>query len=61
MPIGLQEIAALGIVLLVVGFALWRRWKRGRVSGGACAGCDAGDSAKTEEKTVHIYRRPREP
>lgn len=61
MPIGLQEILALGIVLAVVAFALWRRWTRAnsRASDGraACSGCDDGSAATVEEKPIRIYRR----
>jgi hypothetical protein len=52
---GIQEGIALGIVLLVIGFALYRRWRR-RSAGTKC--CDAGSPSPDEtEKPVHFYRR----
>lgn len=61
MPIGIQELVALTIVGLVVGFALYRRWRRRREKAAGCADCasDAGKngSKKTQESQIRIYRR----
>ena len=57
MKIGIQEIVALGIVLAVVAFAIWRRWKKGRSGQGTCDGCDKPSVADSAEKTIHPYRR----
>jgi hypothetical protein len=58
----LQEVIALGIVALVVGRLLWRRWAR-RVpaakpagKSGACSDCTAA-GPPPKETTVHFYRR----
>lgn len=58
MPAGLQEILALLIVLVIVGFALYRR-SRGKRTTGSCAdGCAAADKrGGDEETTIHFYRR----
>ena len=56
---GVQELIAIGIVALVAGRLLWRRWERraaGRTAG-ACSNCDsAGPPPK--EATLRFYRRP---
>lgn len=62
MSIGWQEIVALTFVVIVVAFAIWRRWRRG--SGAACDGCEQAapertDEKSVEEKVVHIYRKSR--
>ena len=49
---GIQELVALAIVVLIVGFALYRRLRKGRAKS---AGYDTPSSK--EEKTVHFYRR----
>jgi hypothetical protein len=55
---GTQEFIALGIVALVAGRLLWRRWTRratGRTAG-VCSNCDsAGPPPK--EATMRLYRR----
>ncbi len=52
---GIQEAIALIIVVLVVGFGLYRRWRKGAEKKAACCADPAGkDSA---EQTVHFYRR----
>ncbi len=55
---GLQEILALGIVALVVGLVVWRRWFRGRATrrSGDCGDCAASDPPP-KEATVRFYRR----
>ncbi len=55
MPIGIQEIIALAIVFAVVVFALYRRRRSGQKK--AACGDACGHAAKTEEATVHFYRR----
>ena len=57
MKIGIQEIVALGIVLAVVLFAVWRRWRRGRQNQAGCSGCDHAAPQPSNEKTIHPYRR----
>ncbi|MEQ1800594.1 MAG: hypothetical protein ABL989_01645 [Gammaproteobacteria bacterium] len=58
-----QELFALGIVALVAGRLVWRRWARrdGKVAGEARTG-DCGDCPSSgpppKEATVHFYRRP---
>ena len=58
----IQEAIALGIVAVVAGRLLWRRWARGKGparTGGKTGDC--GDCAKSgppqKESTVHFYRR----
>ncbi len=58
----MQELVALGIVALVAGRLLWKRWMRRKTpaSSGAKSG-DCGDCAASspppKEATVHFYRR----
>ncbi|MDJ0928138.1 MAG: hypothetical protein QNJ73_10890 [Gammaproteobacteria bacterium] len=54
MPVGLQEVVALAIVIAIVGFALYRRWRRSADTRSSC--CDQ-PAAKKSEKTVHFYKR----
>jgi len=54
----IQELIALGIVALVAGRLLWRRWtRRGDTrKAGACSNCDsAGPPPK--EAPLRFYRR----
>jgi len=51
---GIQEAIALAIVLVVVGFGLYRRWRKTKTKSAACC---ADPAAKSNEKTVHFYRR----
>jgi hypothetical protein len=57
-----QELIALGIVALVAGRLLWRRWGRGQPAtkqagkGGACGDCSAA-GPPPKEATVRFYRR----
>lgn len=51
---GIQEAIALGIVVLVVGFGLYRRWRKGKRQESACC---AEPTADSTEQTVHFYRR----
>ncbi len=57
MTIGIQELVALTFVVIVVGFALYRRWrkKRDRVSG--CSDCAGGGAQKDDETPIRLYRR----
>ncbi len=55
MGIGWQELIALSIVVLVVGFALYRRFRRPRGSAPSC--CEHGGRARPEEQKIHFYRR----
>jgi hypothetical protein len=50
---GLQEALALIIVLAIVGFALYRRWRRSSRK----ASCCEGDDGEKAEHTVRFYRR----
>jgi|GEM_PF-1955302 len=59
---GIQELIALGIVALVAGRLVWRRWaaregaaKAGTRSG-ACGNCAAA-GPPPKEATVHFFRR----
>ena len=52
---GLQEAIALGIVLVIVGFALYRRWRKGASKNSCCE----SPPESADEKTVHFYRRDR--
>ena len=54
MTAGLQEAVALLIVALVVGFGLYRRWRKARRREPPCC---AEPTADSDEKTVHFYRR----
>jgi|CXWL01.1.fsa_nt_gi hypothetical protein len=55
---GIQELIALGIVALVAGRLLWRRWFRARAGGkaGACGDC-ASSGPPPKEAPVRFYRR----
>ena len=61
MPV-IQEIIALGIVALVAGRLVWRRWAarqdaaRGGTQSGACGNCAAA-GPPPKEATVHFFRR----
>ncbi len=57
MPPGIQELIALGIVMSVVAFAVYRRWRRARSDASACSDCDRNPPKPDTEKTVHFYRR----
>jgi hypothetical protein len=57
MSIGIQELTALLVVAIVVGFALYRRWRRTRDAAAGCSDCAAAPDDKAGEKTVHIFRR----
>ncbi len=50
---GTQEILALIVVAAVVGFALYRRLRRGKASG--CHDCSTDKS--TKEQPIRWYRR----
>lgn len=53
-----QELAALAIVALVVGFGLWRRRQRRRSAAAGCDGCGKA-STPPPEATLHFHpRRP---
>jgi hypothetical protein len=59
---GIQEVIAVGIVALVVGRLLWRRWSRRKAlnrsgtTAGACGDCTSA-GPPPEEATVRFYRR----
>ena len=57
MTIGIQELVTLLFVVGIVGFAVYRRWRKkpGRRSG--CADCADGPANEKSEKPIHIYRR----
>lgn len=61
----LQELIALGIVALVAGRLLWKRWAGRTVAGepaaktGDCGDCSSADPPP-KEATVHFYRRRNE-
>lgn len=50
---GIQEAIALAIVLVVVGFGLYRRWRKGKQQ----AACCDSPPEQPAEKTVRFYRR----
>jgi hypothetical protein len=50
---GWQELIALTIVVVVVGFGLYRRWRKPAATEASCC----SDKADPAEKTVHFYRR----
>ena len=54
---GIQEAVALAIVIAVVGFGLYRRWRKGQAKS---ASCGAQPETDTGEKTVHFYRRDKD-
>lgn len=56
MPAGVQELLALAIVAVVVGFALYRRSRRRGQSGSCGEGCGR-QSGNKQETTIHFYRR----
>ena len=61
----LQELIALGIVALVAGRLIWKRWARRNVAGKPAAKSgDCGDCAAAgpppKEATVRFYRRQNE-
>jgi hypothetical protein len=49
-----QELIALGIVAVVVGWAIYRRIRR---KAGGCADCAGKPAANTGETTVRFYKR----
>lgn len=51
-----QEIAALGIVALVVAIALWRRSRR-RKSASACSNCDTPPARPPAESPLRFYKK----
>ena len=58
----LQEVIAVGIVALVAGRLLWKRWARRNAAGTPAAKSgDCGDCAAAgpppQEATVYFYRR----
>ncbi len=59
---GIQEFIALGIVALVAGRMVWRRWATQRgatrtgAQSGACGNCAAA-GPPPKEATVHFFRR----
>jgi hypothetical protein len=56
----LQQIIALGIVAIVVGFELLRRYRKKRSGKAGCDGCDTGNNNKTDAKSeapVKFYKR----
>ncbi|MBL8201771.1 MAG: hypothetical protein JNK40_12425 [Chromatiales bacterium] len=60
----IQELIALGIVALVAGRLLWKRWARRHSAGKPGAkSADCGDCAAAgpapKEATVRFYRRPK--
>jgi hypothetical protein len=57
MKIGIQELVALTFVILVVGFALYRRWKKRSNAGPGCADCASGPAEKSAETPIKLYRR----
>ena len=59
MAFGFQEIIALLIVAAVVGFALYRRWRRSSNAGAGCSGCDDDVASTSDEKPINFYRRQR--
>lgn len=52
----LQELLALGLVALVVGIALWRRFRHSRKPQAGCDGCGP-QAKKPAESTLHFHRR----
>jgi len=53
----IQEVIALGIVALVAGRLLWKRWARRQAArSGDCGDCAAAGPAP-KEATVRFYRR----
>lgn len=56
MPVGAQELVALALVFGIVGFALYRRWRRPRDAKPGC--CDQpAKQQRSGESTIHFYRR----
>jgi ABC-type nickel/cobalt efflux system permease component RcnA len=54
----IQEVIAVGIVALVAGWLLWRRFgkRRDGAKTGDCGDCAAAGPAP-KEATVHFYRK----
>ncbi|MAF84449.1 MAG: hypothetical protein CL797_10150 [Chromatiales bacterium] len=57
MLIGTQEIIAIIIVTVVVGFALYRRWRKKPSSTDACSSCEHSSTKDTDEKPIHFFRK----
>jgi UPF0716 family protein affecting phage T7 exclusion len=57
MAFGFQEIIALLIVTAVVGFALYRRWRRSGNADAGCSGCEDNVASTTDDKPINFYRR----
>jgi hypothetical protein len=57
MMIGIQELIALTFVVIVVGFALYRRWRKKRDRESGCSDCAGSPAQKNDEAPIHIYRR----
>jgi len=57
MMIGTQEIITIMLVIGIVGFALFRRLYKKSDTTNACSGCDQTTANKTDEKTIHFFKK----
>ncbi|MCC7257877.1 MAG: hypothetical protein IT486_05860 [Gammaproteobacteria bacterium] len=53
----LQELLALGVVVLVVALTLWRRARRRRAGKAGCSGCDSKAARPSGESPLRFHRR----
>lgn len=56
MNVGTQEILAIAIVAVVVGFAIYRRLRKKDSGASACSGCDHQSAKPETEKTVRFFK-----
>ncbi len=57
MTIGTQEIIAIIIVAAVVGFAVYRRWRKKPAAADVCSNCENGPTNDTKKKSVHWFKK----
>jgi hypothetical protein len=55
---GLQELLALGLVVIVVALEALRRWRRRKAAASGCDGCGKSDPPPKEAPLRFHRRRP---
>ncbi len=59
MTIGMQEIFAIVIVTIIVGFALFRRMRKKPTLDSACSACENNPAKTASEKPAHFFKTRR--